>query len=177
MRLIRYRPEFQEAVLALHRSIVADLSEGISQQKEDTDQKTVEQIYLSMGISQQEEESDLRDIEQIYIKDGGEFLVGLLDGAVIAMGGFQRLSDTSAELRRMRIRKDLQGQGYGSRLLLELEQKASQSGIRTLSFETARARPLTLEFYRKHGYQETGYGFYGEVETVHFSKTLNPDRH
>jgi ribosomal protein S18 acetylase RimI-like enzyme len=73
----------------------------------------------------------------------------------------------------MRIRKDFQGRGYGSRLLRELERLAFKSGITTLSFETAKARKLTLEFYHKHGYQETGSGFYGQVETIHFRKVLN----
>ncbi len=42
--------------------------------------------------------------------------------------------------------------------------------------ETARRRPLTLEFYRKHGYQEAGQSFYGAVETVQFSKVLDESR-
>jgi len=152
MQLVRYRPEYLEPMLKLHRSA---------------------KVGLNIGISEYDEEADLRAIEQVYLQSGGEFLIGLLDGEAIAMGGFQRLSENSAELRRMRIRKDIQGQGYGSRLLRELERVAFQSGIRTLSFQTARARPLTLEFYRRHGYRETGQGFYGEVETVHFSKELN----
>jgi GNAT superfamily N-acetyltransferase len=67
----------------------------------------------------------------------------------------------------------LQGKGHGARLLQELELRAAQSGIRTLSLETARRRPLTLEFYRKHGYHETGRGLYGAVETVQFSKRMD----
>lgn len=152
MRLVRYRPEYQEPMLVLHRNAMNG---------------------LTTGISQHDEEADLRAVEQNYLHSGGEFLIGLLDGVVIAMGGFKRLSNTSAELRRTRIQRDLQGRGYGDQLLRELERAAFQSGICTLSFETARARPLTLEFYRKHGYQETGRSFYGEVETVHFSKTLD----
>jgi GNAT superfamily N-acetyltransferase len=124
-------------------------------------------------MSEHDEEADLGDVEHVYFQSGGEFLVGLLDGVVIAMGGFKRLSSDSAELRRMRIRTDLQGQGYGSQLLRELERAAFQRGICKLFFETARARPLTLEFYHKHGYQETGTGLYGNVETVHFSKVLD----
>ena len=157
MRLVRYRPEYQEPMIELHRSARDDLV----------------RMGLTIGISESEEEADLRTIEQVYLQSGGEFLIGLLDGVVMAMGGFQRLSDDSAELRRMRIRKDLQDQGYGGRLLRELEKRAFKSGIRTLSFETAKARPLTLEFYHKHGYQETGSGFYGQVETVHFRKVLD----
>jgi GNAT superfamily N-acetyltransferase len=112
-------------------------------------------------------------IEQVYLLGGGEFLLGFINERLVAMGGFKRLSDTSAELRRMRIERELQGKGYGTQLLRELERLALQSGIRALRLDAARRRPLTLEFYRKHGYQETGRGFYGEVETVQFSKTLD----
>ena len=154
MQLVRYRSNYFESILELHRDAKDNLG-------------------LAIGINQHDEEADLRAIQQIYINSGGEFLIGLLDGVVIAMGGFQRTSDNSVELRRMRIRRDLQEQGYGSQLLKELERLAFQSGIHILSFETAKARPLTLEFYRKHGYQETGSGFYGEVETIHFRKVLD----
>jgi ribosomal protein S18 acetylase RimI-like enzyme len=72
----------------------------------------------------------------------------------------------------MRIQSELQGRGYGTLLLDELERLARESGIRTLCLETALRRPLTLAFYRKRGYQETGRSFYGAVETVRFEKTL-----
>ena len=151
MRLIRYKPEYLEPMLALHRSAMHG---------------------FNTGISQQVEESDLRATEKEYLQNGGEFLIGLFNGAVIAMGGYQRLPGNIGELHRMRIRKDFQDQGYGSRLLQELELRALHSGINKFIVQTAKARPLTLEFYRKHGYQETGSGFYGEVETLHFSKTI-----
>jgi hypothetical protein len=58
----------------------------------------------------------------------------------------------------MRIARDLHGQRYGTILLRELERLAFSSGIHTLCLDTA--------FYRKHGYEEIGQGFYGAVETV-----------
>jgi GNAT superfamily N-acetyltransferase len=152
MRLIRYRDDHREPMLALHRSAL---------------------VGIPLGMSQQEDEADLMAIEQVYLLGGGEFLLGFINERLVAMGGFKRLSDTSAELRRMRIERELQGRGYGTQLLRELERLALQSGIRALRLDAARRRPLTLEFYRKHGYQETGRGFYGEVETVQFSKTLD----
>jgi hypothetical protein len=45
--------------------------------------------------------------------------------------------------------------------------------VRVLCLDAARRRSLTLEFYRKHGYQETGQSFYGAVETVQFRKALD----
>lgn len=127
---------------------------------------------FALGMSQQQDEADLVEVESVYLHRNGEFLLGFIDERLIAMGGFQRLSDDSAELRRMRISKEVQGRGCGTSLLRELEQNAFRAGVRTLRLETARRRPLTLQFYRKHGYQETGQGLYGAVETIHFSKTL-----
>lgn len=155
MQLIHYKPLYLKAVLALHRSA-----------KED----------LPLSISKRDEECDLRDIESVYLQSGGAFLIGLINDQVVAMGGFERLSCDSAELRRMRIRADLQDQGYGTQLLQELERLAFKSGITTLSFETAKSRPLTLDFYRKHGYKQNGRGSYGGVETVHFRKVIDADQ-
>ena len=152
MRFIRYQLEYQEPMLALHRSAI----EG-----------------FTLGMSQQQDEADLMAIEEVYLRGGGEFLLGFIGERLIAMGGFKRLPDGLAELRRMRIARDLQGRGYGTLLLLELERRAFQSGVQTLCLDTAQRRPLTLEFYRKHGYQETGRSFYGAVETVQFSKRLD----
>jgi len=151
MKLIRYKPEFQDPMLALHRSAI----EG-----------------FDLGMSQQQDEADLLDLENVYIRRGGEFLLGLIGPRLMAMGGFQRLSELDVELKRMRIASDFQGRGYGTILLRELERRASQAGVRNLYLEAAKRRPLTLEFYQKHGYRELGQGMYGAVETVRFTKSL-----
>jgi GNAT superfamily N-acetyltransferase len=151
MHLIRYKPEFLEPMLTLHRSAL----EG-----------------FMLGMSQEQDEVDLVAVEEVYLRNGGEFLLGFVGERLMAMGGFKRRSEDLAELRRMRIARDLQGRGYGTLLLRELERLAFQCGVRTLCLDAARRRPLTLEFYRKHGYHESGQSFYGIVEMVQFQKAL-----
>jgi len=111
MRLIRYQPEHQKPMLALHR-------------------KAVEEFTL--GMSQEQDEADLVAIDEVYLRSRGEFLLGFIGERLVAMGGSKRLSDDLVELRRMRIARDLQGRGYGTLLLRELERRAFQSGVRTL---------------------------------------------
>jgi hypothetical protein len=72
LEFVRYLPKYLEPVLELHR----DAQVGLG----------------PIGVSQRDEETDLREIEEVYFKDGGEFLIGILHGEVIAMGGYQRLS-------------------------------------------------------------------------------------
>ncbi len=123
-------------------------------------------------LPSRDEEADLRNVEEVYVRNG-EFLIGLLGGRVVGMGGFKRGLETTAELKRIRIDPDEQGKGYGTRLLRELEKRAVGAGITKLCLETAKARPLTLAFYDKHGYERVGKGFYGEVEIVKFAKHLD----
>src|SRR5919197_1415238 len=114
MHLVRYQPEFKEPMLALHRSAI----EG-----------------FKLGMSQQQDEADLMAVEEVYLSSSGEFLLGFISERLVAMGGFKRLSDDWAELRRMRIARDLQGRGYGTLLLRELERRAFRSGVRALCLD------------------------------------------
>jgi hypothetical protein len=81
MHLIRYKPEFLEPMLTLHRSALKG---------------------FTLGMSQEQDEVDLVAVEDVYLRNRGEFLLGFVDEMLMAMGGFQRLSNDLAELRRMR---------------------------------------------------------------------------
>lgn len=146
-----FERRFHDAIILLHRSAVAN---------------------LHIGMDQDAEERDLNEIEQAYLQSGGEFLVGLQDDVVVAMGGFKPVSIDSAELKRMRVAAHLQRRGIGSRLLAELEARAIRRGFQELCLETAKARPPTLTFYRKHGYTMLGDSNYGCVKTALFTKRL-----
>jgi GNAT superfamily N-acetyltransferase len=148
---MRYRPEFLEPALALHRSASAE---------------------FALGLSREREEADLNAIEHFYLRGGGEFLLGFLDDRLVAMGGYKRTSPDTAELRRMRVTPELQGLGHGKAVLRELEKCAREAGIRHLHVQAPLSRTFTLNFLRKYGYQETGRSHYGDVETVQFEKTL-----
>ncbi len=150
-RFVPYEPRFHAAILELHCSAIAN---------------------MHLGMDTQSEERDLHEIERIYLDSGGEFLVGLQDGEVVAMGGFKPLSAERAELKRMRVAPHLQRRGIGSQLLVELETRAISRGFREVCLETAQSRPLTLAFYAKHAYTMTGHSRYGCVETVTFAKRI-----
>ena len=40
---------------------------------------------------------------RITFEAGGEFSVGIIDGRIVAMGALKRLTDTRAEICRMRV--------------------------------------------------------------------------
>ncbi|MGE7828240.1 hypothetical protein [Paenibacillus sp. NPDC093718] len=44
-------------------------------------------------------DDDLHNVEHVYLHNAGEFLVGLVDDKLIAMGAFRRTTDISAEVK------------------------------------------------------------------------------
>jgi ribosomal protein S18 acetylase RimI-like enzyme len=104
---------------------------------------------------------DLHSIEDVYLNNGGEFLVGLLDGQIMAMGALKRTDQERAEIKRMRVHPTVQGSGFGTMMLQELERRAHALGCRVLHLNTATILLAAQHLYRKQGFRETG-----ETQTI-----------
>jgi GNAT superfamily N-acetyltransferase len=81
-------------------------------------------------------EDDLRDIHATYLDSGGEFLVGFVNGELVAIGGLVRRSPDEGEIRRMRVHPDFQRRGLGRLLLERLEERAQALGCRMIRLDT-----------------------------------------
>lgn len=117
-------------------------------------------------------DADLDDISRAYLSDGGEFLVGELDGEVVAMGGFRRKTDESAELKRLRVHPDHQGRGFGQAILTELERRARSLGYTSILLDTLPAMAPARSLYSKNGFVQTGTKKAGRFEAILYEKSL-----
>jgi GNAT superfamily N-acetyltransferase len=117
-------------------------------------------------------DKDLDSIQEEYLDRGGEFLVGVLNDEVVAMGAFRAGSSSDvAELKRMRVEPTLQGQGIGAQLLELLESKAQDRGYKTMILDTVEGS-AGQQLYLRHGYQETRREHSDVAERVFYTKQL-----
>jgi len=100
-------------------------------------------------------DDDLHAIPSVYLEAGGEFLVGELDGRVVATGAIVRRDDQTAEITRMRVHPDVWRCGFGRAILLRLEARAAELGYRHLRLETTAGQTAAQALYRAHGYHQT----------------------
>lgn len=117
-------------------------------------------------------EDDLRDISGVYLDAGGDFVVALADGELVAMGGLRRRSAEEGEIRRMRVRPDFQRRGLGSQILAELEDRARSAGLRTIHLDTTDEQHAARRLYERAGYRETGRRHTKRFVFVDFAKDL-----
>lgn len=115
-------------------------------------------------------DADLDAIESVYPRDGGEFLVGTLEGQIVAMGALRRDPDGRARITRMRVSPNLQGRGVGQALLDALHRRAAELGYETLRLDTTVQQTAARRLYEKNGYRETGGGTVGPFECLYYER-------
>jgi GNAT superfamily N-acetyltransferase len=117
-------------------------------------------------------DDDLRSISSAYLQDGGEFLVGLLDGRLVAMGALRHVTDSVAEIKRMRVHPGFQRRGFGRLVLARLEEQASTLGYSKLRLDTTVMQRAAQALYQRKGYREVGRGQLAGVEVIYYEKRL-----
>lgn len=118
---------------------------------------------------------DLESIDEVYLQEG-TFLVAQVNDRLVGMVGLLRLSSESAEIKRMRVRPECQRQGIGKALLRELEESASQMGIRHLHLNTLVVQERAQLLYESSGYRSIRRGEVDGYPVIFYTKDLRAGR-
>ncbi|MEJ7819469.1 MAG: GNAT family N-acetyltransferase [Rubrobacteraceae bacterium] len=149
----RYGAADHEAVLRLHKIVLRHAG-----------------VYAEGH--EDELDGDLDDIDTVYLRNNGEFLVGVHDDRVVAMGALRRTSDERAEIKRMRVAPALQGRGFGQEILTALEERAAELDYTKLHLDTTTRQRAARHLYAKNGYCEVRRAAIGLFEGVFFERNL-----
>lgn len=143
---------------------------------EKKDEDAVFEVHLkaigSSGAHLAERDADFKDIESLYIESGGEFLVGMIDGQIVAVGGLKKMTDDIGEIHKMRVHPLFQQQGFGPAILHRLEQRARELGFNVLQLDTAVLQTGAQKLYEKNGYKEYKRGEVGGFSCIYYRKML-----
>ncbi len=90
------------------------------------------------------------------VKGRGEFLVGLIDDVIVAMGALRPITQNVGAIKRIRVHPDCQRQGLGQQILVSLEISARSLGYDQLELDTLRTQVAAVRFFQKQGYQIKG---------------------
>ncbi|NHN46858.1 GNAT family N-acetyltransferase [Halostella sp. JP-L12] len=102
-------------------------------------------------------DDDLRAIAEHYLEPAdAAFLVGTVDGEVVATGGYRGTDDETVEIRRMRVDPDHRRNGHARRLLDRLEARAAAEGFERAVLETHEDLTAARALYEDAGYAAVG---------------------
>jgi GNAT superfamily N-acetyltransferase len=119
-------------------------------------------------------DEDVTELEQ-FTPPNGLFLVGYLDGAPVACGGWRRREPRSVEIKRMFVADQARRSGLARAMLDELERTALSAGATRVVLNTGFRQPEAMRFYESNGYRHTDdrFGHYEAIDGAYFySKDL-----
>lgn len=151
MKIIEYQEEYLADILALHKEAL---------------------VHIGAYAGEGPWDSDLYRIKQTYLDDSGSFLLGIMNGVLIAMGAVKKIDTSTAEITRMRVRPAHQGKGHGTAILEHLLQEIRERGYTKVMLETSTLQVPAQRLYQKHGFIETGRGVLKGFDVIFFEKLL-----
>jgi putative acetyltransferase len=141
VRIRRYRPSDQPAVVGLFRQYMWELTPP--------NLGAEFQAYVEKAIR-----DELGKIEEYYFaRDDQGFWIADERGGVLGMAGVERHGDDSAELRRMAVEKSHRRKGIGRQLLATAEAFCRDAGYRKLVLSTSELQVAARGLYESSGYR------------------------
>jgi ribosomal protein S18 acetylase RimI-like enzyme len=162
----QYEPADRERVLELNEKALREVGAYAD------DPEVVEELR---GEGAESFDEDLYDVDGEYLDAGGAFVVGLLDGALVAMGALAREDDATARVTKMRVDPDHQRRGFGQRILDELESRARELGYTELVLDTTARQTAAQGLYEANGYEQFEEAQFGEYDVLLYRKSLDDD--
>lgn len=120
---------------------------------------------LGVSLCFQGFEDELTKLESMYAPPAGALLLVEQDGAFSGCAGLRALGE-HAEMKRLYVRPELRGQGWGRRLADAIVERARALGYRRLYLDTLPAMTEARALYRDMGFVDTGAYYLNPVEGV-----------
>ncbi|MFA7381564.1 MAG: GNAT family N-acetyltransferase [Bacteroidia bacterium] len=99
-------------------------------------------------------------------------IIATENGITCATGRLQASGEHTGQIRYMAVNPNMQGKGLGKKVLLALEAKAVELGMKSI---VLNARENAVNFYLQNGYHITGDAetLYGVIRHLRMEKKLN----
>ncbi len=151
IRLRQFEEKDKEATYNLHL-------EGLKQTES----------FIDDPKAREQLDQDLKRIREEYIDNDGEFFVAIINDKLVGMGALRKVDEATAEIKRMRVKHELQGKGIGSLILDKLIEKAKELGYKKLFLDTSTKQIVAQKLYESRGFKESKRGeIYGQ-ETIYY---------
>ena len=105
------------------------------------------------SLNQQNYDGEIAHLEEKYAPPGRFYLL-YADGAAAGCVGMKRLDEAHAELKRLYVRPEFRGNGFGEKLTRQIMADALAEGFAFLRLDTLPSLKTALALYRRLGFYE-----------------------
>lgn len=92
---------------------------------------------------------DLDKIGDYYLQNRGIFYTGVVDGTIVGTSAVRRIDDRTCEIKRIYVRKDFRGRGFGRALFVQAL-KFAEENYSTIVLKTDARLKDAINLYRRN---------------------------
>ena len=157
--------EFIPINLDIHKSLLVEMNKEYLSWIAREMKKKYDLDIFNVGSNNQlnkiEQQAIIRDyskgsVEKLtsYMPPEGIYYILQTDKKVAGMGALRKLNMSIGEIKRMYIRPEYRGKGFGKVLLQQILKKAKEFGLSTVRLETGKFMTTAQYIYAKAGFRE-----------------------
>ena len=105
---------------------------------------------VEIGLGQIDQQ--IAELPGPYGPPRGEIVLAYAQGAVVACGALRELGPKVGEIKRIYVRADHRGPGFGPRLTRALIRRASELGYVRVRVDTLPTMSAAIQFYQEMGF-------------------------
>ena len=109
---------------------------------------------LAVDLDFQDFNGELAQIDQIYGKPAGILFLAYEKADALGCFGIRKLEEGICELKRMYLREEARGRGYGKELLSFAMSQARKLGYKKMRLDTLPDMQQAIRLYEKLGFYE-----------------------
>ncbi len=94
---------------------------------------------------------DLDEVDDYYRHNRGIFYTGVVDGTIIGTSAVRRIDDRTCEIKRIYVRKDFRGRGFGRALFIQAL-KFAEENYSTVVLKTDARLEDAINLYHRNGF-------------------------
>ncbi|NOY06402.1 MAG: GNAT family N-acetyltransferase [Chlorobi bacterium] len=110
--------------------------------------------YLDVDICFQDFEQELKDLPGPYAPPDGCLLLAMEGNKEVGCVAVRPLRDDICEMKRLFVRPEYHGRGYGRLLVEEIIRRAENIGYRTMRLDTLTRLKQAMRLYESFGFRE-----------------------
>jgi putative acetyltransferase len=122
--------------------------------------------FLQIDLGFQHFAEELSQLQEMYAPEHGGIILCEEAGVAIGCVALRRISPQIAELKRMYLRPEARGRGYGKPLLEAALALAVSLHYTSVRLDTLQRLEAALQVYRKNGFYEIPAYYFNPLEQV-----------
>jgi carbonic anhydrase len=123
---------------------------------------------LGIDLCFQNFDYEINNLQEMYSEPTGALILATVNNKTIGIAGIRKFENNDCELKRMYVKEEFRGSGFGRQILEYAIELAKNLNYDKIKLDTHESMEAAIKLYVKYGFREIPQYRYNPNEAVRF---------